>query len=130
MIYQNCETGKYGLIAYDLNSGNNSFRIKKNHSRSSPIYHNQRVFHQTLSGKVICFNYYTGEEIWQLSLSNPVYNSLALKDNIIYSASTKGEIKAIENTSGVIIWESSLNNSVLADPIIFEETPEEEQGEM
>jgi outer membrane protein assembly factor BamB len=120
IIYQSCETGKYGLIVYDLTSGRRLWYIKKKLSRSSPIVHDYKVFHQTLAGELFCCNYYSGEEIWHLSLTSAVYNSLALKDNILYCATLNGKITAIENSGGIIVWQQNLDQSVLANPVIHD----------
>jgi outer membrane protein assembly factor BamB len=121
IIYQSCETGKYGLIVYDLSTANILWTIKKNWSRSSPVVSEEKVFHQTIKGEIFCYNYYSGEEIWHTSLTDAVYNSLSLKDNILYCATLNGKIAAIENSSGIIIWEQNLDQSILANPVIHED---------
>jgi outer membrane protein assembly factor BamB len=121
MLYQSCETGKYGLIVYDLSTANILWTIKKNWSRSSPVVSEEKVFHQTNKGEIFCYNYYSGEEIWHISLTAAVYNSLSLKDNILYCATLNGKIAAIENSSGIIIWEQNLDQSIVANPVIHED---------
>jgi len=118
ILYQTFETGKYGLIAYDVSDGSSLWSIRDQVSRSSPIVVNDKTLFQSLSGDVICFDYLTGDEIWKHSLRKQIRNSPAFKDNILITVTLDGSIYALDPASGNILWELNLNTPVFADPVI------------
>jgi len=118
ILYQTFETGKYGLIAYDLSDGSTIWSIKGQLSRSSPVIVNDKALFQSLSGEVICFNHLTGDEIWKHSLRRQIRNSPAFKDNTLITVTLDGSIYAFDTSSGNILWELNLNTPVLTDPVV------------
>ncbi len=118
ILYQTCESGSYGLIAYNITEGRLLWRVKKHLSRSSPVVVNEKTLFQTLDGEIFCFNYLTGEEIWQKSLATEIRNSPAFIGDKMITVTLNGKILALEYTSGVVLWEKELNEAVFADPVI------------
>ena len=118
ILYQAFETGKYGLIAYDVSDGSSIWSVEGQLSRSSPVVVNDNAIFQSLTGEVICFNHLTGDEIWRQSLNKQVRNSPAFKDNTLISVTLDGLIVAFEASSGNILWEKNLSTPVFADPVI------------
>lgn len=118
ILYQTFETGKYGLIAYDISDGSSIWSIKNHLSRSSPVIVNNRAIFQSLVGEVICFDGLTGSEIWKQSLGRQIRNSPAFKDNTLVTVTLDGSIIAFDATSGDIIWELNLSTPIFADPVI------------
>jgi len=121
ILYQTFETGKYGLIAYDLSDGSSIWSIKGQLTRSSPVIVHETALFQSLAGEVICFDYLTGEELWSHSLGKQIRNSAAYENNFLITVTLDGTIYAFESTSGNKVWESNLNTPVFADPVIEEE---------
>ena len=118
IVYQTCESGPYGLIAYNITEGRLLWRVNKHLSRSSPVIVNEKTLFQTLDGEIFCFNYLTGEEIWQKSLDTEIRNSPAFIGDKMITVTLEGRILAFEYTSGVILWERELDEPVFADPVI------------
>ena len=118
ILYLTFEAGKYGLIAYDVKTGDVLWRVRDNLSRSSPIVVENKVCFQTLMGKVLCFNYFTGEQIWSKTIPSHIRNSPAYSENLIITAALNGLVVAHEYTSGITIWEKNLEVPIMADPVI------------
>jgi outer membrane protein assembly factor BamB len=118
ILYQTFESGKYGLIAYDVSDGSSIWSIKGQLSRSSPVIVDDKAIFQSLSGEVICFNHLTGDEIWKHSLKRQIRNSAAFKENTLITVTLDGLIYAFDASNGDIIWEQNINTPVFADPVI------------
>lgn len=119
IIYQTFDLGDYGIIAYDVNDGNELWEKEKNLTSSSPIAIENKVFFQTNQGIVYCHNYLTGEKIWKTDLGCFGSNSIAFDEGILISANQDGAIFGLEYTSGIKIWELQINDKILANPVIF-----------
>ncbi len=118
LIFQAFDSGKYGLIAYDVNEGSHIWRMRDNNSTSSPIIVNNRLFHQNMYGMMYCLNFLTGEILWQKYMNRHTKNSLAYSDEYIILAAIDGEITATDHRSGGTVWTTQSNSPVFADPVI------------
>ncbi|TFH02536.1 MAG: hypothetical protein E4H13_01735 [Calditrichales bacterium] len=118
LLFQVFETGKSGLIAYDIKNGDILWEIRRNFSRSAPVIIEDKVYFQTLGGKIYCYYYLNGEVIWQDSLNQSIRNSPVFSDGSIISVTQSGEVFAFEYTSGSQMWKTDLKVPVFADPVI------------
>ena len=122
ILYQTFETGKYGIIAYDISEGASVWSLEGQLSRSAPVVVNETVIFQSLNGDIICVDRLNGQEQWRQSLRKTIRNSAAYKDNLLITVTLDGTIYAFDSTSGKIIWNLNLNTPVFADPVIEGET--------
>jgi len=118
IVFQSFETGKSGLIAYDIQAGSILWEIPGQFSTSSPVILDQRLFHQTAQGMVFCLNYQNGGFLWQIYTGHEVRNALAYSNGILISAAADGFVTAIDHRSGIIIWRRSVAAPIFADPVI------------
>lgn len=118
IIYQSFESGKYGIIAYDINEGEILWRLREHNSTSAPIIYNNKLYHLGSNGMIYCFNHLTGEMIWQKYLREQIKNSLSFGENLIFVASLSGNITALDHQSGGTVWQTAVNSPVFADPVI------------
>ena len=118
LLFQAFETGKFGLIAYDIKNGDILWEIRRNFSRSAPVIIDDKVYFQTLDGRIFCYYYKNGEVLWQDSLAQSIRTSPAFSDGSLISVTQQGEVFAFEFTSGSRLWKTDLKMPVFADPVI------------
>jgi outer membrane protein assembly factor BamB len=118
IAYQSFETGKSGLIAYDLPTGGVLWELPGQFSTSNPVILDERLFHQTAQGMVFCLDYRNGGFLWQKYTGHAVRNALAYSDGILISAASDGFISAIIHRTGVMRWQTTVDGPVFADPVI------------
>jgi outer membrane protein assembly factor BamB len=118
LIFQSFETGSYGLISYDIYHGRVEWRLEGQLSRSAPVVIDNRVFHTTLQGEVICLNIESGEEIWRVALQSDIRNSPAFQGDKLIIATLSGKIFSLEYSSGVVVWKTEIPTPIFADPVI------------
>ena len=121
LIFQAFESGKYGIIAYDVNQGSVIWRLEDHNSTSSPIIINNKLYHQGMYGMMYSLNYLTGEMIWQKYLGEQTKNSLAYSDNLIIIAGMSGNVTAIDHETGGTVWLTQVESPVFADPVIYKQ---------
>jgi outer membrane protein assembly factor BamB len=122
ILYQTFETGKHGIIAYDISEGTAVWSLDGQLSRSAPVVVNETVIFQSLNGDIICVNRLNGQEQWRQSLRKKIRNSAAYKDNFLITVTLDGTLYEFDSRSGKIIWNLNLNTPVFADPVIEGET--------
>jgi outer membrane protein assembly factor BamB len=118
ILYQSFENGKTGLVAYDLRQGKVLWQLPKNLSKSSPLVKDRKVFFLNINGLMQCYNFLTGDLIWNRKIDTQALNSPALDENYLITTGLNGKVAALEYTSGVVVWEKSVRDAILADPVI------------
>lgn len=118
VAFQSFETGKSGLIAYNLQTGVVLWEIRDQFSTSSPVLVDERLFHQTAAGLVFCLKYQDGTMLWQKYTGHAVRNSLAYADDTLISAGSDGTVTAIGHRTGSTVWQNVMKGSLFADPVI------------
>jgi len=121
ILYQTFEDGPSGLIAYDLTAGKILWRIPKSITRASPVVSDKKVFLLSSSGRISCYNYLTGDLIWDKAVDTQAVNSPAFHENVLITAGLHGKVTALEYTSGIVLWENSIPDAILADPVIYQD---------
>jgi len=118
LLFIPTELGREGLKAYDLKRGKILWSLKGDHSKSSPLVHDNRVIHSALNGSIRCLNSRTGQEIWSADMKDKITSNLAMDMGYVAAVSINGILRVYDETSGREIWNLDLGQAVHTHPVI------------
>lgn len=125
-IYQNIlfstfETGKYGMIAVDLNNSDQLWEIKGRFSKSSVIVQNKIAVFISQNGQITAHNFLSGEKIWEYFINDRIENSAAVFEGNLIISTISGSVISIDISSGIRLWMRNLKSAFFAEPVINKE---------
>jgi serine/threonine-protein kinase len=86
---------------------------------SRPLVAGDVIYAPTAEGTVYAIDRASGEERWHLeNNASQILSSLALAEGVLVAVDRDGVLFGISPSSGVLLWESSINDDVLADPLV------------
>lgn len=118
-LYVAMEVGKFGLRVFDFNKGNILWQLPGFHSRSSPVVTDDLVFHTSKDGYILCLDAKRGLKIWEARINDLTLTSLAFSPGHLIAVSQNGIIRNYEPSSGLILWDESVEESVYAQPLLI-----------
>ena len=115
----------YFLYALDAETGKLSWKTQHEDSWiiSSPAIANESVYAGSSDGRFLQkVDLKTGKEIWRAKMSLNVYSSPALTKDFVYAANARGEILALDHTTGKIKAGFLIDESILSSPVVYNGT--------
>jgi outer membrane protein assembly factor BamB len=86
---------------------------------SRPLVAGDVIYAPTAEGTVYAIDRSSGEERWHLeSDTSQIRTSLALAEGVLVAAAKNGDLFGISPSNGALLWQSSLSDDVLADPLV------------
>lgn len=100
----------------------------QNRLLSLPVIANNKVYTLDTSFLVTCFDFKSGERLWEVSVASQTRKGVGLggglayaKDHIIVTTGV-GEVYALDAATGTKEWQADLNYPVRAAPTIFNDS--------
>lgn len=86
-------------------------------SYSSPIFYEGVAYLGSITGHVVGFDVATGEQVFNLAVADPIFDShpLLIQD-LFYFGTTGGRFCALNLKTGVMAWEYSLGSDFIFSP--------------
>lgn len=107
------ESNKENLLAYKTETGEERWIRDLGGVIASPLVWGEQLIVGGLNGKLISYDQY-GIETWSVDAKSEIRSSPALANGIIYCATTKGDVFAVNANDGKEIWKATTRNAVYA----------------
>ena len=86
---------------------------------SRPLVAGDVVYAPTVEGTIYAIDRASGEERWSFETdASQIRTALALADGVLVAADRDGKLFGISPANGTLLWESTLDDDVLADPLV------------
>jgi len=110
--------GKSGLIRYDFRSGKAVALGSVPLSGSSPVVWQNKVFHATHEGMVLCINSQNNQTLWQSKLNGQIIRSLAFDGERLFALSRNGYLRCFNPQTGAIYWGQNFTEHFYCSPLV------------
>lgn len=112
-------TNKGNVYALDLSVGSQLWTRQLDGAVTQTMAANTtQVFAATLAGSIYAMDITNGNELWKITTSDSFSSALLLveEQNSLYLAGRKGTVYAINLSTHQIVWQQSLNYTILQAP--------------
>lgn len=82
-----------------------------------PVFYNGRIYTVDYQGLLSVINEDTGDVLWNVKLDLPVSAGLSRINNMLFAATSDGEVIALDISDGKIIWKKNVSSEVFARPV-------------
>lgn len=106
----------------------------------NPVIANNKIFIGSTDGTITAANENTGRKIWQFknlgkkrlvvlghklwreTTRKSITSGLAANGNLVFAGTAEGEILALNQNNGELVWKANMTSDVLATPVIANDT--------
>lgn len=88
----------------------------KNFTMQSLSVLNDTIFAADAEGRVTALNRDSGDELWEVTLDQPVSGGTGVAGDLVLVGTLNGEVYALESASGEVRWQVSVGGEVLSPP--------------
>lgn len=110
-------TEKHEIISINEQTKGKSW-VYKTYSEitSKPTYYEGKLYFGTFEGRLICLNWFDGNEFWSYPLFGSLYSSPLILGNSLIVGSENGKLYSFDRISGRKLWEYKTTGSILSSP--------------
>jgi outer membrane protein assembly factor BamB len=84
---------------------------------AKPVLEGDKIYISSYDGQLFCLKKINGSTVW--TNENGGFSPVTIDNNVLYYATSDRKVLALEKSSGKIIWQKDVLNSVASQPVVY-----------